>query len=157
MTLREHLRHELQSSQEFFERSTRVLREEDSTFAPTPDQYTAAAHIAHAAGTIDWFLEGAFGSGFDMNFEEHDRQARSVTSIAAARQMVADAYARALAAVDERSEAEWSEEFPPGVLLAGPKTSAVYGIVEHSAHHRGALSVYARLRGLTPLMPYMEM
>lgn len=45
MTYRELLRHELESSQEFFERSTRVLQEEHSGFAPTPDQYSAAAQV----------------------------------------------------------------------------------------------------------------
>jgi uncharacterized damage-inducible protein DinB len=157
MTFQELLQHELKSSQEFFERSGRVLEEKDSGFTPVEGQYSVAAHVAHAAMTIDWFLEGAFGSGFDMSFEEHDRRARAVTSLAAARTMLAEAYSRVLAAVQDRSEAEWSEPFPPGTLMEGPKSGIVFGIVEHSAHHRGALSVYARLLGKQPLMPYMEM
>lgn len=157
MTYRELLRHELESSQEFFERSTRVLQEEHSGFAPTPDQYSAAAQVAHAALTIDWFLEGAFGTGWDYGFEEHDRQARAVSSLAAARQMLAAAYGRALAATTQKSEAEWLELFPADSLLQGPKAAIVFGIVEHSAHHRGALTVYSRLLGLRPIMPYMEM
>ena len=38
-----------------------------------------------------------------------------------------------------------------------PKFTIVPGIDEHTAHHRGALTVYSRLLGLTPPMPYMEM
>ncbi len=71
--------------------------------------------------------------------------------------MLAAAYERAIRATTERSAAEWQEEFPAGSLLQGPKSGVVFGIVEHSAHHRGALSVYARLLGKQPLMPYMEM
>lgn len=157
MTLTKLLRYEIETSQEFFERSTRVLREEDSSFAPTPDQYTVAAQVAHAALTIDWFLEGAFGSGFSMDFEEPDKQARAVTSLTAAREMLSAAYARAVKATEEHSDVAWTVEFPKDSLMQGPKSVAVFGIVEHSAHHRGALTVYARLLGLKPLMPYMEM
>jgi uncharacterized damage-inducible protein DinB len=35
---------------------------------------------------------------------------------------------------------------------------AIFGaITDHTAHHRGALTVYARLNGIVPPMPYMEM
>jgi len=157
MTYRELLRHELESSKEFFERSSRVLQEEHSGFAPTPDQYTAAGQVAHTALTVDWFLAGAFGSGWDFNFEEHDRQARAVTSLAVARQMLEEAYGRAIAATVEKSEEEWLQPFADDSIMQGPKTAVVFEIVEHSAHHRGALTVYSRLLGLKPLMPYMEM
>jgi hypothetical protein len=63
---------ELKSSEEFFERSSRCLTEEDSAFRPTPDMYTVAQQVAHAARTIDWFVEGAVRpEGFDMDFERH--------------------------------------------------------------------------------------
>ena len=29
-------------------------------------------------------------------------------------------------------------------------------ITDHTAHHRGALTVYARVSGLVPPMPYMD-
>jgi uncharacterized damage-inducible protein DinB len=38
-----------------------------------------------------------------------------------------------------------------------PRISILFGILEHTAHHRGALSVYTRLCGKVPLMPYMEL
>jgi uncharacterized damage-inducible protein DinB len=157
MTYREVLKHELETSKEFFERSARVLQEEHSGYAPTPDQYTVAAQVAHAALTIDWFLEGAFGKGWDFDFEGHDHQARAVTSLAAARQMLDSAYGRAMAATAEKSEAEWLTLFAADSLMQGPKATIVFGIVEHSAHHRGALTVYSRMLGVKPLMPYMEM
>ena len=30
------------------------------------------------------------------------------------------------------------------------------GITDHTAHHRGALTVYARVQGIVPPMPYMD-
>ncbi|MCF8432232.1 MAG: DinB family protein [Melioribacteraceae bacterium] len=35
--------------------------------------------------------------------------------------------------------------------------AVVGAIADHSAHHRGALAVYARLAGKVPKMPYGEM
>jgi uncharacterized damage-inducible protein DinB len=37
-----------------------------------------------------------------------------------------------------------------------PISSIVGAISDHTAHHRGALTVYSRLLGKTPLMPYVE-
>jgi uncharacterized damage-inducible protein DinB len=45
----------------------------------------------------------------------------------------------------------------PNVIFGEiPRWSVILGLVDHTAHHRGALTVYARLKGLTPPMPYME-
>jgi len=35
-----------------------------------------------------------------------------------------------------------------------PRAAVVGAIVDHMAHHRGALSVYARLLGYAPPIPY---
>lgn len=39
------------------------------------------------------------------------------------------------------------------------KTTKEYfaAILEHTAHHRGVLTVHSRLCGHTPAMPYMDM
>jgi len=45
---------------------------------------------------------------------------------------------------------------PEGPVLGGaPRIAIVSGITDHTAHHRGALTVYARLSGKVPPMPYM--
>ena len=51
---------ELDSVLDFFNRSTRNLQEAQSGFTPAPGMMTAAQQIAHAAQTIDWFVDGAF-------------------------------------------------------------------------------------------------
>jgi uncharacterized damage-inducible protein DinB len=35
-----------------------------------------------------------------------------------------------------------------------PITDIVWAMVEHTAHHRGALTVYSRELGKVPVMPY---
>ena len=61
---------QLANMKEFFDRSTRVLTEEDSGFTPQEGVFTVANQVAHAAHTIDWFMKGAFApEGFDMDFE----------------------------------------------------------------------------------------
>ncbi|HYP14813.1 MAG TPA: DinB family protein [Bryobacteraceae bacterium] len=149
---------ELKASQEFFERSSRCLSEEDSGFRPGEGLYTVAQHISHSARTIDWFIEGASRpEGFDMDFERHIAEAKAVTSITAAREWIAKSYQNAIRFLESTSETELERPLPPGPIMGGlPLRSVVGAIVDHSAHHRGALTVYSRLVGKVPLMPYME-
>ena len=52
---------------------------------------------------------------------------------------------------------ELSKPVTEGQLMVGmPRFGIAPSIAEHTAHHRGALSVYSRTLGLTPAMPYME-
>ena len=80
---------QLAAMKEYFDRSTRVLEEADSTFAPKEGMFTAAQQVAHVAQTIDWFVAGAFAAdGFSMDFETMDKEVRAVTSLSAARAWV---------------------------------------------------------------------
>ena len=77
---------ELNVALEFFNRSTGSLTEDDSTYTPVDGVFTTAQQVAHAAQTIDWFINGAFEpKGFDMDFEAHERKVRGVTSLSDAR------------------------------------------------------------------------
>jgi uncharacterized damage-inducible protein DinB len=149
----------LSSAQEFFNRSTRNLTEEHSTFAPAEGMMTAAQQVAHAAQTIDWFIEGAFRpEGFDTNWEAHAKVVNSYTSLAAARAWFDKAVAAAKAAIAAKSDAELMQPLPPGPIMGGAPRMAIFGaLTDHTAHHRGALTVYARVKGIVPPMPYMDM
>jgi uncharacterized damage-inducible protein DinB len=149
----------VETNRDYFNRSTRSLKEENSTFAPAPDLFTAAAMVAHAAQTIDWFFAGAFApGGFDMDFERMDKEVRGYTSLEAARSFFNAATDRAKAAAAAHSAEEWAAPLPPGPIMGGiPRYSIASALTDHTAHHRGALSVYARVLGLVPPMPYMEM
>jgi uncharacterized damage-inducible protein DinB len=149
---------ELQAAHEYFNRSTRNLSEAHSNFAPADGMMTAAQQVAHVAHTIDWFVEGAFRpEGFDLNWEEHAKIVGSYTSLEQARAWFERAMANATARVTSLGDAELLKAIPEGPIMGGAPRMAIFGaITDHTAHHRGALTVYARLNGIVPPMPYMD-
>src|ERR1035441_1743010 len=95
---------QLTASQDFFDRSTRVLDEADSGFRPREGVMTVAQQVAHTAQTLDWFIQGASRpEGFDLDFEKHAQALEAATSLPAARQMLATAYANAIHFLRSRS------------------------------------------------------
>lgn len=146
---------QLQSTKQFFNKTIECLTEEDSSFAPNPNLYTIAGHVEHAAQTIDWFIEGAFGKGWDMEFETHIAKTKQVKSLKEAKKHFDQAIAYAIATVEKASESELMEPIPNDQIMDGaPRLAIVSGITDHTAHHRGALAVYARLIDKIPSMPY---
>lgn len=148
---------ELKSTKTYFDRSIGCLTEDDSAFAPSEGMMTAAQQVAHVAQTVDWFIEGAFRpEGFDLDFAKHGAEIAKVSSLAAAREWLDRAFADAEQAILERPAAEMAEPLPEGPVMGGaPRLAIVGAIADHTAHHRGALTVYSRLRGHVPAMPYM--
>jgi len=147
---------QLLASKEFFERSTRVLDEADSGFRPREGMMTVAQQVWHAAQTLDWFVEGATRSeGFDLDFEKIAKAVGAVTSLAAARKLFETASANALQFFRSQSPEDLARPLPPGPVMGGqPVSDIVWAMVEHTAHHRGALTVYSRELGKVPPMPY---
>ena len=91
-----------------------------------------------------------------MNFEEHIRDVMKVTSLTAARAWFTKSIADAKAVIATKGDAELMAPLPDGPVMGGaPRIAIVSGINDHTAHHRGALTVYARLSGKVPPMPYM--
>ena len=121
--------------------------------------FTVAQQVAHSAHTVDWFMKGAFAEGgFEMDFERIDKEIRAVTSLAAAREWWAKAIAEAHASVEAHSDADWMAPLAAGPIMGGQPRFSIFGaLTDHSAHHRGALTVYSRLLGKVPAMPYMDM
>jgi uncharacterized damage-inducible protein DinB len=149
---------ELRSTKEYFDRSTRCLTEEHAGFRPAEGMITTAQQVAHVAQTVDWFLEGAFRpEGFDLDFEAHWKAVQGVTTMKAARAWVDRSFQALIDRIGGCSAAELATPMAPGMVMGGePRTAIVGAIVDHTAHHRGALTVYSRLQGLTPAMPYMD-
>ncbi len=146
---------ELESKQKFFNTTVSVFEPDDAGFAPNPELYTVAGHIAHAADSIDWFIEGAFGDGWDMDFEGLIAKAKEVTSLQEATEWLDRSFVNARAVVGEASDQVLFELIPDERIMKGaPRLAAVSGIVDHTAHHRGSLAVYARLIGKQAPMPY---
>ena len=158
MTLAQRAQSELDAAREYFNRSTRGLTETLSAFAPASGMRTAAQQVAHAAQTIEWFADGAFRpEGFDLDFERMERDVTACTSLTAAREWFDRATEAAKRAFADKSDHELLAPLPPGPIMGGEPRFAVIGaLTDHTAHHRGALTVYARLNGIVPPMPYME-
>lgn len=149
---------QLKDSKTYFDRSVRCLTEEDSTFTPVEGTRTAAQQIAHAAQTVDWFFQGAFRpESFEMDFGKMEEDVTRVQSIREARAWLDKAYAHAAEILRSKTAEELAQPLAEGLMGGQPRYEIVEAIVDHSAHHRGALTVYARLRGHVPAMPYMEM
>ena len=159
MSLAEQALIDLRSAHEYFNRSTRNLTEAHSTFAPSAGMMTAAQQVAHVAHTIDWFIEGASRpEGFGLDWEAYAKVIDGYTSLDKARAWFERAVASASAKVTGMSDADLMAPLPDGPIMGGVPKIAIFGaIVDHTAHHRGALTVYARLNGIVPPMPYMEM
>jgi uncharacterized damage-inducible protein DinB len=158
-SLAERAARELDAAKDFFDRSTRNLTEAHSTLTPAEGMMSAAQQVAHAAQTIDWFMEGAFRpEGFDLDFESHAKAIAGCTSLAEARAWFDRAIAAAKTTVAAKSDADLMTPLPPGPVMGGAPRMAIFGsITDHTAHHRGALTVYARLAGVVPPMPYGDM
>jgi uncharacterized damage-inducible protein DinB len=141
---------------QFFERTLECFDESDSEFAPGPDTYTVAAHVAHTASTIKWFIEGAFSpEGFAMNFAEHIAEAKTFTSLSAAKSLLEQITAECAATLEATTMIEMMTPLPEGPIMGGaPRVAIIEAMADHTAHHRGALSVYARLLNKEPAMPY---
>jgi uncharacterized damage-inducible protein DinB len=159
MSLAQQALAELNAAHEYFNRSTRNLTETHSTVTPAAGMMSAAQQVAHAAQTVEWFIDGAFRpEGFDTNFAAHAKILEGCTSLDAARAWFEKAMAAAKATVSAKSDADLMTPLPPGPIMGGLPRMAVFGaITDHTAHHRGALTVYARLRGIVPQMPYGDM
>jgi uncharacterized damage-inducible protein DinB len=147
---------QLLTSKDFFTRSGRVLEEADSNFRPQPEMMTVAQHVAHVAHTLHWFVQGVSRpEGFDFDFEAQAKSLESVTSLTTARELLEDGFAHAIEFIRSCSPEFLATPLPEGPIMGGQPTSdIVWAMVEHTAHHRGALTVYCRLLGKVPVMPY---
>ena len=93
-----------------------------------------------------------------MNFEDHMKPVFATKTLKDARAWLDHSFAAAETWAKGQSAAALAAPLPPGPVMGGaPKFAIFNAIDEHTAHHRGALTVYARLQGLTPAMPYMEL
>ena len=152
------LANQLLAGKKYFECSTSVLTEADSQFSPKEGMWTVAQQVAHAAKTLDWFIQGASRpEGFDLDFETHGKVIAAVTSLTAARLMMEAAYTNAVQFFNSHSAGDLTKPLPPGPVMGGlPISDIVWAMIDHTAHHRGALTVYSRLLGKVPPMPYGE-
>lgn len=143
-----------------FDRSRRNPAEAGPDFAPAPGMFPAAQAVAHAPRA--WRGSPREPSSLRAlprtgNRWTADRPGRAVPSLTEARRWLHPAFAAGKAAIASHSPAEWEVPLPHGSVMGGVPRFAILGAIrDHTAHHRGALAVYTRLRGKVPPMPYVE-
>lgn len=152
MSLSDQARTDLEVARERFNRSIRPLTDAHSSVTPATGMMTAAQQVAHVAYTIEWFMERAFSPrGFDTPFEALAAPVQACRSMSEAKAWFDRSVAKAQQLVADKSDAEMLAPLPAGLIMAGaPRVAVVRGMIEHAAHHRGALTVYARVAGVVP-------
>ncbi|MEX2672747.1 MAG: DinB family protein [Phycisphaeraceae bacterium] len=155
MANRDELIGELKATRQFFLKTLSSFEQRDSTYQPMDGVYSVAGHVHHVADTVNWFVEAAFGKGWNLDFEASIARSKQAMSLKDEKKHVDEAFARAEQAIGGANETELDEAIPDQALMPGtPRAGIVGGIVDHTAHHRGALAVYARLLGKEPPVPY---
>jgi uncharacterized damage-inducible protein DinB len=155
MSLKSQTLEAIEETRRYFDRTSRCLGEADSGLRATPETRTVAQQVAHTAQVIDWFREGAFEDRWNLDIPALDAETALATSLTAAREELAAAWKRLAEQVEAAGDAGLAAPMQDNPILGSrPRHTMVQAIVDHTAHHRGALAVYARLAGRTPEMPY---
>jgi uncharacterized damage-inducible protein DinB len=145
----------IRTTKKFFDNGTKCFEESDSAFTPKPGMFTLAQQVAHTAQTIEWFIEGAFRpEGMRTDFEAIEKEIRAVKSLKDARAWMDRACANAIGMIEKKSAADFEMPIAGAIMTGEPRRAIFEAIADHTAHHRGALAVYARLIGKVPPMPY---
>ena len=93
---------------------------------------TVAGHVAHAADSVDWFIEGAFGEGWDMDFDGLIAKAKAVTSLEEAVAWFDRAFAHAVEVVGAASDETLYEPIPDTRIMQGAPDRGRFG--DHRSH-----------------------
>ncbi len=149
---------ELEACRKFFKRSTSTLTEAEATFSPKEGMMSSAQLIAHVAQTFEWFIDGAFGAdGFNTNFDKLMAEVMAYDSVEKAQAWFDKAHKYFCSVLESKRDDELMTPLKDTSIMGDAPAVAVVGaVIEHTAHHRGALAVYARLCGKVPPMPYMD-
>ena len=133
-----------------------AFRSKDGGFSPVPGMMTAAQQVHHLARTIRWFAEGAFGVGFDMDFAKMEADNLAPISWEEAMKKINGAYDDFTVFLETLSVEELDAPMPANTIFpeGTPRSAVILAQGDHTAHHRGALSVYLRLVGVVPPMVY---
>ncbi|MCY1021602.1 DinB family protein [Pyxidicoccus sp. MSG2] len=174
----------LRMHREFFHRTLECFRDEDASSRVTPAAMTAAGQVLHAAAAIEFFLSGLFGvfegwspmsqrqpgfvdmswtEGANIGLEERNTSPE-VQEAGRSLKKAAELFDRSMDSASALFGARTMEELvqvplPPTPIFPPWFTAAhVFEImIDHTAHHRGALAQYARGLGLEPKIPYFDM
>lgn len=133
------------------------LQEEHGDFRPRPGMMSVSEQIRHVANTVNWFREGAWGAGFDMDFEKIEAEIHRPGTLAESIEALDRAYGDFAEFLEGQSAEELMEPMADNPVFGqAPKILTLNADADHTAHHRGSLSVYIRLLDMVPPMPYID-
>jgi uncharacterized damage-inducible protein DinB len=131
------------------------FKPEHSDYKPQKEMKTVGQQIRHIELTIKFHYYSTFGPGFDMSFQEYLAEMKKPISLEKALQGLHRMYDEAIAMLEKTTAEELLADLPNNPMLGtGACYTVIYKNSEHTAHHRGALSVYLRMLGITPAMVY---
>jgi len=140
---------------ECFLRGIRPLDEADASFRLYEDGRTVAQEVAHVGQMVDWFMEGAFGAGFDYDYIALEERLAEIESLSKAKALVDRAFDDAIDRMESASLKALFRRLPEGGMLSNEYAiSVVGGIVDTTAQQRGVVSCAIRALGRAPGFPY---
>lgn len=156
--LKDGLINKLDTTETFFLNTLAVCEEKDSEFKPQEDMYSLAQQVAHVALTVEWFMDGMFSkTGFDLNFEAHHKVILLQKSLEESKKWLKKAFQEFREKIETTDDELLKDRIAPGPIMGGvPRYIVIGALADHTAHHRGSISVYIRLLGKVPPMPYEE-
>jgi len=141
----------------FLQNVLKDFKSEHADFRPAEGMMSVAQSIKHIAITTNWFKEGAFGAGFDMDFEQYMEEMKKPVTLGDAMGQLNSTYDEYIATLESKTSEELAEPMPENQIFgAAPRMVVITSNADHTAHHRGALTVYLRLLGIVPTMVYSE-
>jgi uncharacterized damage-inducible protein DinB len=164
---------------EFFQRSLSCFTEEDADYRPQPGMLSVSGHIHHTTASIELMMSGIlrefprFGErryasrrpgatwkewGMDWAYSANHDTVRADWSLASALRAFDETMDIVSTIFAELTPDEMRQPLGDNPMKLPSAFAVLYfGIFDHTAHHRGALSQYARLLGKEPRIPYFDM
>lgn len=147
----------IRKQQKFFNKVVGQFKPDNAEFRPLPEMYSVVEQIRHTGLTVHWFIEGAYGAGFNMDFEGFEKAVRQPCTFAEAAAGFDKACDDAVAIIEAGADDALLQPLPENPIFGPvPRVTVLGALSDHTAHHRGSLSVYLRLVGITPRMVYED-
>ncbi len=177
----------IRAHKQFFRRTLQAFEEQDAAFQPRPEMLSVAGHIHHVIAGLELFLAGVFpamerfqgrewrsrrgegqtwlglGPGFTsmewtkVSNEDLSGADGGEAPLAFALRAFEETMDLAAELYGQLSRQELLMMLPENPIQLRTPQEALEIMLDHTAHHRGALAQYARLLDREPKIPYFEM
>ncbi len=151
----DHARETLKVEHQFLMRVLKDFQPEHADYSPAEGMMTVAQQIRHIADTLQWFRRGAFEGNFDMDFERLEARIREPVTLQQAMLELERAYEDYDQFLAGLGPSDLTRPMAPNPVFGEAPRQVIFSAqTDHTAHHRGALTVYLRLLGVKPELIY---